>query len=192
MIWSLLTMPLLGWLLARSAVFTVAGVSSAMQAPEFIPKVDLLDLRPHYATGRIGLRLALVWIIGCSIFSLFLLHSQIGLIAVPMLAAGLAMAVVALILPVRDSQRRIHRVKLAELALVDRQLRGARDAALLAKAGAEGRLADLLGYRSYVESIREWPFDGSTFARFGLYLTIPLGSWVGGAFVERLLSSLLD
>ena len=47
-------------------------------------------------------------------------------------------------------------------------------------------------YRSHVEGVREWPFDGSTFARFGLYLMIPLGSWVGGAFVERLLSSLLD
>jgi len=28
--------------------------------------------------------------------------------------------------------------------------------------------------------------------RFALYLAIPLGSWLGGAFVERLLSAALD
>jgi hypothetical protein len=192
MAWSLLALPLLGWLLARSAFFTMGGANEAMRASASEQKIDLLNLRPFYVGGRIGLRLALVWIIGCSITSLFLLQSQVGNRIVPMLIAGIAIAVVALVLPVRAVQQRIHRAKLAELALVDAELRGTRDAALLGKDGPEGRLADLLSYRSYIESLREWPFDTSTFARFGLYLLIPVVSWVGGAFVERLVSSLLD
>jgi len=40
--------------------------------------------------------------------------------------------------------------------------------------------------------VREWPFDASTLVRFGLYLLIPLGSWAGGAFVERVIDALLE
>ena len=55
-----------------------------------------------------------------------------------------------------------------------------------------GRLADLLAYRTYLESVREWPFDDVTLRRFLLYLLIPVGSWLGGALVERLVSQMLD
>ena len=41
-------------------------------------------------------------------------------------------------------------------------------------------------------SVREWPFDAPSMLRFALYLAIPLGSWLGGAFVERLLGAALD
>ena len=36
-----------------------------------------------------------------------------------------------------------------------------------------------------------WPADSATFGRFSLYLLIPLGSWAGGAIVERFVDSLL-
>jgi hypothetical protein len=47
-------------------------------------------------------------------------------------------------------------------------------------------------YEGRIASVPEWPFDTPTIARFGLYLLIPLGSWLGGALVERLLVDLLD
>ena len=40
--------------------------------------------------------------------------------------------------------------------------------------------------------VNEWPIDYQARLRFGLYLVIPLGSWLGGAFVERTLSAVLD
>ncbi len=193
-IWALIVTALLGWLLARSAYFTVSGAGRAMRDPRIDAEIDLMDLRPHYVEGRIGLRLSLVWIVGSSIVSLLLLHPQVGLSIIPisMMVAGFAIAVAALVLPVRGVQQRIHRAKLAALANLDSELRRARDAALSGGERAGGPLADLLAYRSYIESVREWPFDNSTFARFGLYLLIPVGSWIGGAFVERVVSALLD
>jgi hypothetical protein len=50
----------------------------------------------------------------------------------------------------------------------------------------------LLAYMNQIESVREWPFDAPTLTRFFLYVAIPLGSWVGGALVERLLGVALD
>jgi len=67
-----------------------------------------------------------------------------------------------------------------------------RDAVLRGEHGAEGRLADLLAYYDHLVDVREWPFDNRTLSRFVLYLLIPLGSWLGGALVERLVSSVLD
>ena len=59
-----------------------------------------------------------------------------------------------------------------------------------AEAGA--KLPGLLAYKNEIESVREWPFDAPTLTRFFLYVAIPLGSWVGGALVERLLGAALD
>ena len=59
-----------------------------------------------------------------------------------------------------------------------------------AEAGA--RLPGLIAYMNQIESVREWPFDAPTLTRFFLYVAIPLGSWLGGALVERLLGAALD
>ena len=37
-----------------------------------------------------------------------------------------------------------------------------------------------------------WPFGGSIRLRLLLFVAIPLGSWLGGALVERLLEHVLD
>ncbi len=70
-------------------------------------------------------------------------------------------------------------------------VRGSGRAAAAGDLRVQGHLADLLAYRAFVEGLREWPFDTSTLVRFALYTLIPVGSWLGGAFVERLLDRLL-
>ena len=82
--------------------------------------------------------------------------------------------------------------KRAELAACDERIRERREA--IAGGGAPGEgagLDELVAWRDLVRSVREWPFDASTFTRFLLYLAIPLGSWLGGAMVERLVDSAL-
>jgi hypothetical protein len=106
-----------------------------------------------------------------------------------------ACATTALLLPVRGIHLRIRAAKLDELEHVSRAIRGDLEAlqqSALAKREATPSLADLIAYRGLVDSAREWPFDASTFRRFGLYLMIPLGSWMGGALVERLIDAMLD
>lgn len=92
-------------------------------------------------------------------------------------------------LPHARHQPRSHR---AELERIVPELRRLRDAAIEGDERSQDRLGSLLGYRSFVAEVREWPFDTSTFVRFALYLLIPLGSWFGGAIVERLLGALID
>jgi hypothetical protein len=45
--------------------------------------------------------------------------------------------------------------------------------------------------RRHIEFVAERPFDVGAFRRFGLYLLVPVGSWVAGAPVERIVDAAL-
>ncbi len=180
---------LLGFLMARSGFSSIAGPEHRPGGPK---TVDLLDLRPQRVRARVGMRLALLWIAGSSIASLFFLDPDLAAPLAPLVGGGLAVGGLALYLQTRGTQPAIRRAKRAEIARMQPELRAAREAVLRGDPESRGRLADLLVWRSYVESIREWPFDGTLLVRFGLYVLIPLGSWLGGALVERALSLFLD
>ncbi|HSJ95999.1 MAG TPA: hypothetical protein VLC53_02940 [Myxococcota bacterium] len=87
----------------------------------------------------------------------------------------------------RGARDAIAAAKRAELAASRQALRAARADALGARP-----LADVLAWRGFVESVPEWPFDAPTLLRLALYLAIPVGSWLGGALVERLVDALLS
>jgi hypothetical protein len=105
------------------------------------------------------------------------------------------LAVAAFFLPVRGLRRQIRARKAEELARVREEIHRNRE--LAAESGAESaeagaKLPGLLAYKHEIESVREWPFDAPTLTRFFLYVAIPIGSWIGGALVERLLGAALD
>ncbi len=160
-----------------------------------IPRLELFDRRPLAPFARQGLRSALLTLLAIAILSLNAADRgfawSLGVIGP--IALGLAAA--ALLLPARGVRDRVRRAKHEELERVRRAIQGDIDAladsAIAKRAGTLG-LADLLAYRQYVESIREWPFDAPMLGRFALFALLPLGSWLGGALVERALGSLLD
>ena len=174
--------------------------SLAFNKLESVPmQLDLLDHRPLAPYVRTGLRNALLWLVGVSI-SLLLFFGERGeghqigvLIAMLFLSTGVA--TVVFVLPLRGVHRRIRQAKEEELARVHRAIDGDADALAGSRLAARARdlsLADLVAYRGLVASVREWPFERSALRRFALYLALPLGSWVGGALVERGLGLFLD
>ncbi len=152
------------------------------------PHLDLLNFAPAYAAARIGLRIALVWIIGFAISGLFFLHMGLWFVVV-LIVLGLAVGIAALLIPVQGVMRQIREAKRAELARLQEEIHGLRDGAMNGTTQSPGRMADLLAYETRVQAISEWPFDVPTLRRFGLYLMIPLASMIGGAFVERVVDA---
>jgi hypothetical protein len=102
---------------------------------------------------------------------------------------------------VRGVHHRIRASKRAELERVTEAIRRERDHLLgtheVAKPGElqeapatqDARLASLIAYRGLIEEVREWPYDASILLRFVLVVSLALGSWLGGAIVERLLDT---
>jgi hypothetical protein len=67
-----------------------------------------------------------------------------------------------------------------------------RERTKLQEGGAErSRIDEIVAYRDVVEGVSAGPFDSSAAVRILLYLLIPLGSWAGGAIVERFVDSQL-
>ena len=90
--------------------------------------------------------------------------------------------------------RRLRDAKAAELLRVRAALRGDRSALRESPLAPEAdtlSLVDLATWCDRIGSQPEWPFDAAALRRFGLYLLIPLASWVGAALVERLLDFVL-
>ena len=53
-------------------------------------------------------------------------------------------------------------------------------------------MADLIMYKQEIERVSTWAFTTSTVSRFALYVSLGVGSWLGAAFVERWLGTVLD
>jgi hypothetical protein len=180
---------LIGWFVGRFLYSIWAESRRLTQIGSDLVRVDLLDLRCFAPLTRQGLRYALLVVGVISISSLNLFdYEKPGLLTVVAVAnaVALAAAATALLLPLRGAHQAIHTAKRSELDWCDAELHRAR-AALESQALPSGSatLADLVAWRGVVAAVPEWPLDAPTLRRFVLYLGIPLGSWLGGAFVER-------
>jgi hypothetical protein len=159
--------------------------------------VDLLDPVPAAPFGRRALRGVLAWMLLTAFYSLLYVGGWAadGLYLVLAVMGGFALC--AFLMPLVGAHRRIRDAKQRALAKVrERILQTLPDGlgATTAEANrpadprlADPRLADLLAWEARLEHTREWPLTGSTLLRFGLYVAIGLGSWVGAAVVERML-----
>jgi hypothetical protein len=158
------------------------------------PEVDLLDLGGFEPFMRQGLRAALPGIVLLSFLGLNVPDRgflwAIGVFA----PLALFLTSLPLVPPLRAVHQRVRAAKQAELDRVGAAIRGEDRALRASPIGArssDASLADLLAWRDFVESRPAWPFGGSLRLRLLIFVVIPLGSWLGGALVERLLDGLL-
>jgi len=186
---------MIGWFVGRFLYSVWAESRRLSQVGRDEVRVDLLDLRCFSPLTRQGLRYALLVVGVISILALNLFdYEKPGLLTVVAVAnaVALAAAATALLLPLRGAHRAIHAAKRGELDWCDAELHRAR-AALASQSlpSGVGTLADLVAWRGIVGAVPEWPLDAPTLRRFVLYLAIPIGSWLGGAFVDRVVDFVL-
>ena len=91
------------------------------------------------------------------------------------------------------AHRRLVEAKGAQLSRIDAALRPEAEENLKQGAAeAQGaRLSNLIAYRGLVEAANTWPFDPGVWLRFAVYVALGLGSWLGGALVDRLIDRAL-
>ena len=107
----------------------------------------------------------------------------------------LAMATGAFIVPLIGVRNNIVSVKRSELARLREEIRVEHSTLLNKKVtddkAASPHLANLIAYYQLIDQTQEWPIDAANLMRFFVYVLIGLGSWLGGALVERLVDSTL-
>jgi hypothetical protein len=196
LLWLLWQNGLFSWLLARTIAHDLRVSQVFSRAAERHAELELFDLGPLTPLAGRGLQSALLIVLAVSLFSLILgAGGDISPLFPVIQTATVLLAALALVLPSLGIRRRVRAAKREELARLSREIRAVRSRRV-ATEGPEGRegesrLATLLALRRHVETTREWPFDLGTLGRFLLYAAIGVGSWLGGAAVERLLDLLL-
>lgn len=186
-VWGLMRVMVMVWLITRFSVYdlNVTRIYRALGRNSIV--IDLLDVRSLAPFARRGQRSALIWVLFSSIFSLFWLNDSAASVNLPTLFLILSMATFAFAGPLVALNRTIRAEKVAELERLREQIRDARSQAEAAIDSP--RLANLVGYYQLIDNAREWPVDAANVLKFIGYLLLGLGSWLGGAVVERILDS---
>jgi hypothetical protein len=191
-LWVLFRNLSVGWFGFRLAFSEMAMVRTFTRLGAEHTRVDLLDSKPLEPYVRKGMRSVVIWVLFSSAFSLFWLIGTAAHANLFLLILLLGMATAAFLLPLAGVRRRIVAAKLRELERVNDAIR--REVGpLLAEppASSRARLADLIAWRDLVEAVHEWPISMPALLRFVLFVLLGLGSWLGGAFVDRMLESAL-
>ena len=190
-VWHRVTTVFFVWWMACFCYVTVVESIRLSRSSAEIATVDILDMRPYQPLIRHGLTNALLVIGMVSVLSLLAVESRYYLALVGFWIAFTVLAWIGMMLPLRGIRKKIKAARNQELDWCRRQLVIARDAL---KSGDRQKqsIAEIMAYRTVVENTGNWPFDSLTLVRFTLYLLIPLGSWLGGAVVERGLDFILS
>jgi hypothetical protein len=173
----------LWWTACTCYVLVVESARLSRLSDEF-DSLDLFDLAPYQPLVRQGLVNALLVIGGVSVMSLLGVESRYGSVLAAFWILSILLAWLGLMLPLRGIRKKIIEAKNQELDRCRRALIRERDD-LKAGTDKQTKIGQVVAYREMINDIRNWPFDNPTLVRFALYLLIPLGSWLGGAFVER-------
>lgn len=159
-------------------------------------EIDFFDIGKLDGLGRIALRRALPWLSSSAIVLLMLFGQDgvstradaISLFWIMVITLALV-AIFVFAAPMWRVHVLIDGAKNAELKKLRRDIAAKRiEFEKNDNAEIAARLSALLALEHHLERVREWPLDLGTIVRFGFYLALPLGSWLGGALVERALN----
>ncbi|MDJ0793838.1 MAG: hypothetical protein QNI98_06280 [Woeseiaceae bacterium] len=189
--WHRLTTVFFVWWMACFSYVTIVESIRLSRLSDKIRSLDILDMRPYQPLIRQGLTNALLVLGMVSVLSLLAVESRYYLALVSFWIMFTVLAWIGMMLPLRGIRKKIKATRNQELDWCRQQMVISRDA-LKSGGSAKQSIAEIMAYRTLIENTGNWPFDSLTLVRFALYLLIPLGSWLGGAVVERGLDFILS
>lgn len=199
--WFVVVVPLLVASLAKAGFQMVSGARRVLREVENRVEVSALEADALRPLANAGLHTSFIWMIGVAIGMLFVLDTNIDSTVIIFFLLSLApLGGLAGIAPALAGKRIIRRAKDAALSDVRKAIARLHLQALDPASSTAVRTPDdqrlaqmgaLLAYEDRLEDAQETPINAPTLARFILYLAIPVGSWLGGAFMERLVDAAL-
>ncbi len=149
-------------------------------------RVQLGDVARLAPFARAGLRIALLWFVGTSLASVLLVDTDSPMLVVSILLVTTGIAAASLLAPSRGVHERLRDAKRQELGWLRAEIARASGALRRGDERGAAQLPALLAWEARVAAASEWPFDAGTLLRFVLFLLVPVGSWLGGALVDRI------
>ena len=152
--------------------------------------IELLDLERVAPFSRRALRTVLVLMLYITLLALQAIFDPNPAGVIDAVINFSVLAVAIFLIPLIPLQRRVDAAKQSELARIRAAIARESDARTAGDDDWAPR-GDLLTYEQRIEQVSTWAFNTPTVFRFVLYASLGIGSWVGAAFVERWLGTLL-
>lgn len=151
--------------------------------------VDLTNLGRYAPFTDQGLTNAAIIMGFVSMFAFLGIVDRYVFLVSTVMLYGCGAALLGLLLPVWALRGRIKAEKEKEASWCRARIPALRENLIAGNAGAAQELAGLITYLRDIEGVNTWPVAPGGLTRFGLFLLIPIGSWAGGALMERLVDS---
>jgi hypothetical protein len=195
LVWRLPRDLLLAWFVARLVFIALELGRRFSRLGEEHAHIELLDPRPLEPFGRFALRSAGSIAVSAALCAPLFEELEALPVTIAIVVWIFLLAFGALMLPVRGVHRRIGSMKQAELWRVRGVISATRQNALTAghpqSLASAAALQGLAAYLALVTDLSGYPFFRTALlVRFGGYLALPAGSWLGGAIVTRLIAHL--
>jgi hypothetical protein len=177
--------PLLG---VAVSVLIHAIVSDSVQfwsLARRLRSVDLTNLGRYSPFTEQGLTNAAIIMGFVSMFAFVAIFDRYVFLVGSVLSYGVVAALLGMLLPVWALRGRIKAEKEKEASWCRERIPAVKVKLLAGQSGAAQELASLIVYLRDIENVNTWPVAPGGVTRFGLFLLIPLGSWAGGALMER-------
>lgn len=185
---------LLLWGIGRAIYFTIRG--SGVTDYQNVA-VDLWNITPLYRYGLQGLRHALAWSVGISLFVVIMffdpnpeLQIDSSTILGSVVLAGMASAAMSLFWPLWNLRKLVRQEKSVAMAAMDMRLHTIRQDEARGIDALPGVEADLYARRLYVMSVADWPIDTSMLRRLGFYALVPAMTWFVGPIMREVVNNI--
>jgi len=179
-----------GLLLFRTLTLEFISAFWFAQIARRFARIELLVLERVAPFSWRSVRAVLVLVLFMVILSLQAIFEPNPDGAIGMVIAISLVAIAVFLIPLIPLQKRIDAAKQSELARIRADIHRDNEART-AGGGDWSRLTGLIAYEQRIERVSTWAFNAPTVMRFVLYVSLGIGSWVGAAFVERWLGTLL-
>jgi hypothetical protein len=187
MLFFVLRMAAMGWLVGHAVATEATAAAALGRLGRERLRVDLLDTRPLAPFARSGQRSAFTWVLATSLVSLFWLGPAAGRANAPIVVSILVLVSLAFFVSIAGVHRSLRAAKREALDSLRGEIRRASAELLAGRAPRGAALADLLALHGFLERAREWPLGAPALLRGALIAALAIGSWLGGAVVERLI-----
>lgn len=194
-VWFVARNGLTWWIVLRGLVLELVLGRNLSRLAEQVEHVDLVGRAAFAPCSRRALRTVSSWMLLAAWLSL--MYVGRGWIVTGLMPLGLltlaSFAFTAFLLPLLGPHRRLRAAKAHELSRVRAVLDLVRERVIGAdpREVSGGRLMDLVAYEARIMSASEWPIEASTVVRFGFYVALGLGSWVGAGLVQHAIEQLI-
>lgn len=179
-----------GWLTGIAILREVRASRGLARLGAAHVRIDLLDLRPLQPFAHKGLRSAATWLVSSSLVSLFWLSEAAAVSIGPIVLLVTALSTWAFLSPLFPLHNAIVEEKNRRLDRIREAIRADNDPLETLSRDANPHFANLVAYYNLIENAHEWPIETPTLLRLAAFATLGLGSWLGGAIVERLVESI--